>query len=93
MIRIPRVAPAILMLAVTTASAHVGMHGRGAPFDTDKDGGLSLAEFTAYLKSAKRDESNAAALFAAADLNKNGSVSGAEFTAALRKSTAANSAP
>jgi hypothetical protein len=65
-------------------SAHEGMHGPGSEFDTDEDGGLSVKEYTAYLKEAKQDVSKAAASFAALDTNKDKKLSSAEFLRGLQ---------
>ena len=61
------------------AVAHEGMHGPGSEHDADGSGGLSVKEYTAYLKGAKQDDSKAAAQFAALDTNKDGELSSAEF--------------
>lgn len=77
MIRI--VAVAALTLAAGSAYAHKGMHGPGAEFDADRNGKLSLEEYTAYLKSANEDVTKAADKFAKLDRDKNGSLSSSEF--------------
>jgi hypothetical protein len=59
--------------------AHEGMHGPGSQYDADGSGGLSVKEYTAYLKETKQDVSRAAAQFAAQDTNKDGVMSSAEF--------------
>jgi hypothetical protein len=69
----------VLTLIVSSAYAHEGMHGPGAKFDADGSGELSLAEYTAYLTSAKQDVAAAADKFAALDSNKNGTLSSKEF--------------
>ena len=65
------------------AMAHDGMHGPGAEHDADQNGGLSLKEYTAYLKDKKQDVSKAAAMFAALDVNKDGQLSSAKFLKGL----------
>lgn len=67
----------------TGALAHEGMHGPGSEYDADEDGGLSLAEYTAYLKETKQDVSTAAARFAALDANKDKELSSGEFAKGL----------
>jgi len=61
------------------ALAHEGMHGPGSEYDSDEDGGLSVEEYTAYLKETKQDVTQAAARFAALDANKDGELSSGEF--------------
>lgn len=87
-----RVIPAaILTMVVGSAYAHKGMHGPGAEFDADGSGELSLAEYTAYLKSTKQDLAAAAEKLAKLDRDKNGSLSSAEFIVGLPKDSAAKS--
>jgi Ca2+-binding EF-hand superfamily protein len=76
-----RVLIASIVLSVTAmgVSAHEGMHGPGSEYDADASGGLSLAEFKAYLKATKQDVATAATKFAALDTNKDGELSSAEF--------------
>jgi hypothetical protein len=74
-----------LSVLATTAVAHDGMHGPGSKFDVDENGGLSLQEYTAYLKDNKQDVSRAAAMFAALDTNKDGLLSSAEFIKGLAR--------
>ncbi len=77
-------APAIILSAFAAgAMAHEGMHGPGSEYDTDEDGGLSLVEYTAYLKETKQDVSKAAARFAALDANKDKELSSGEFIKGL----------
>lgn len=81
-----RILPAcILTFATATALAHQGMHGPGAEFDADEDGGLSIEEYTEYLRSTQQDVADAAAKFAKLDRNNNGSLSSAEFIRGLPK--------
>jgi hypothetical protein len=73
------IASVALAVAAGSVSAHEGMHGPGSEFDADESGSLSLAEYTAYLKSTKQDVSQAAGKFAALDTNKDSVLSSAEF--------------
>lgn len=76
--------PALAMSALATAAmAHEGMHGPGSEYDVDEDGGLSVKEYTVYLKETKQDVSKAAELFARLDIDKDGLLSSAEFVRGL----------
>lgn len=79
---------ALFALVVGTASAHEGMHGPGAEFDSDEDGELSLDEYTSYLKSSKQDVAGAGERFAKLDKDKNGALSSSEFILGLPKTPA-----
>jgi hypothetical protein len=75
-----RVLAALALSALSMgAFAHEGMHGPGSEYDTDEDGGLSVEEYTAYLKETRQDVSRAATRSAALDTNKDGELSSAEF--------------
>jgi hypothetical protein len=80
---------AILTIFVGTALAHEGMHGPGAEYDADEDGELSVAEYTAYLKSSRQDVAGAAGKFAKLDKDKNGFLSSSEFILGMPKTPAA----
>jgi hypothetical protein len=70
----------VALCAIAAAAlAHEGMHGPGAEYDKDGSGALSVAEYKAYLKQTKQDESKAATQFAALDSDKDGELSSAEF--------------
>jgi hypothetical protein len=78
------IATAIMLSAFAgVAMAHEGMHGPGSEYDTDEDGGLSLVEYTAYLKETRQDVAKAAARFAALDANKDKELSSGEFAKGL----------
>ena len=74
-----RIAAVVLSAFALGALAHEGMHGPGSEYDADGSGGLSVKEYTAYLKAAKQDVSKAASQFAALDTDKDGALSSAEF--------------
>lgn len=88
MIMIRLASAAILALVVSSAAAHEGMHGPGSEYDADKDGKLSVAEYTAYLQSSKQDVASAAAKFAKLDRDKNGFLSSSEFILGMPKAPA-----
>jgi EF hand len=79
------VSATILVLGASIAFAHEGMHGPGAEFDTDRNGVLSVAEFTSYLKASSQSVANVASRFAETDLNKDGSLSSVELRRAVSK--------
>jgi hypothetical protein len=81
---------AVLAFVTASATAHEGMHGRGAEFDANQDGKLSVEEYSAYLKASKQDVTAAAALFAKLDRDQNGFLSSAEFIAGLPKADKKN---
>ncbi len=69
----------VLSTVALAAPAHEGMHGPGSEYDFDEDGGLSVEEYTAYLKETRQDATQAAKRFAALDGNNDGELSSGEF--------------
>jgi hypothetical protein len=76
---------ALLSLPLALHAADEGKKKGGGGFtaaDTDGDGKISLAEFTAAVKARGMDEKAAKARFDELDKDKNGSLSREEFAAA-----------
>jgi hypothetical protein len=73
------------LMVAAPVLAHDGMHGPAARFDNDKNGSLSLTEFTALLQANKEDVSKAEERFKALDTNADGKLSSREALPAAPK--------